>query len=315
MNNDKKKSAAEPIKILLWPTVTLFISLAAFYIGERVVVDPKQRTAIDALAALATLAALVGRGGQLSSKDAAHKKAEGYLLAASAVIVGALLFYFGFDRLENPLKESLGKSYERISGAVAVLWPSLIVLGGLALINMQRALLSMTDGLGRAEHVELQRVRYSAQSGLTVGMTLMTCFAVCYVAADRNKKYDMARFRSTRPSPSTRKVVENLNKKMTAVLFFQNPNEVREQVVPYFEDLQALNPGRLTVEILDHALAPARAKELSATGNGVVVLAVQDDQGKIAQRESLYLGTTLEAAGGALSTFDGTQYFRIPGSR
>lgn len=298
------------IQLALWPTVTLFVGLLLLYIGERVA-DAKSRAFVDGVGALLALAAIGGRAAQaMKAKDAAHRSAERWLLLAKALVVAGVGLYFAFDLFENPLKESLGKSYERVSGIAAVLWPSLVVLAGLPLINMQRALQSMTDGHGGAEHVELQRVRYSAQSGLTVGMVVMFCFAVCYVAADRNKKYDLARFRSTRPSPSTKKLVENLNKRMQATLFFQNPNEVREQVVPYFEELEKLG-SRLKVEVLDHALSPARAKELSATGNGVLVLAVVDDQGKVTQRESLFLGTTLEAAGTALGTFDGDVQKRL----
>lgn len=310
-NKDKRGAAAgSAIELILWPTLTFFVGLMVLYIGERVA-EAKSRTALDFLGALLLFAAIAGRAAKAAgAKDPAHRSAEGWMLFAKLGMALGVGLYFLSDLGENALKEALGKSFERGSGMIAVLWPSLVLLCGLALVNMQRALQTMTDGNGAAEHVELQRVRYSAQSGLTVGMVVMFCFSVCYVAADRNKKYDLARFRSTRPSASTKKVVENLSKRMQATIFFQNPNEVREQIVPYFEELEKLNP-RFKVEVLDHALSPARAKELSATGNGVLVLAVLDDAGKVTQRESLFLGVTLEAAATALGTFDGDVQKRL----
>lgn len=301
-----------PAVLVSWPTWTLLFSLVLFYIGERAIGEPpKWRWALDGAGALVFLLGYLGRILRMgAAKEPNHRTAEKWLVHAGTVVLLGLGLYFVFAVFRDPLRESLGKGFERADGVVAVLWPMLVVLGGMALVSMQRSLLSMTNDKGEAEHVELQRVRYSVQSGATVALVLIFCFAVNYIASEHNGKYDMARFRSTRPSPATRKVVENLNKQMKATLFFGSPNEVREQVEPYFADLARVSP-RFTYEVADHALEPQKARELSATGNGMVVLYQVDDKGKPGQKETLHVETTLERAGSALGTLDGDVQKRL----
>src|SRR5262249_52492945 len=138
--------------------------------------------------------------------------------------------------ISDTLRSLFGKKIERVKDFVSVFWPALVVLGGLPMAFIQRALASMTDGEGYAEKVESNRVSFSAQSGLTIALVVLFCAAVNYVASERNSKWDLARFRSTRPSDSTKKIVQNLAKPVKVTLFFPTPNEVRELVLPYFEE-------------------------------------------------------------------------------
>ncbi len=304
-SNDKNWSQAS-IKLTLWPTLIFFIGLLVVFIGERAIGDTaNRRQMVDGLGALLLLVGFGWRAQQMAAaKDPSQKNAEGWMLAASGGILLGLLMYFALVLGKDSLRESLGKGFDRFDGVGAVLWPILIAGGALPLLQMQRSLLSMTDGYGGAEHVDLQRVRYSVQSGLTVALVLVFCFGVNYVASERNTKIDLARFRSTRPSAATQRLVQNLNKPIKAILFYPSPNEVRELVVPYFDDLSKQSP-KFTYEVLDHALEPNRSKELSATGNGIIILSTTDDKGKPSQKETLHSGVTLEAAQGSLATLDG----------
>lgn len=301
------------IRIALWPTVALFVGLGLCYIGERAVSQEKVRYLVDGVAGLTLLGGLIGRGLMWKgATDDNHRRAESWLLIAYGVVLLGLLEYLGVSEGKNALRESLGKGYERVEAMSAMLWPALLLGGVLTTLFMQLSLQSMTDGFGTAEHVELRRVRYSAAGGLTVALVVIFVFSINYVAAERNTKWDLARFRSTRPSEATRKIVENLGRTVRATIFLPSANEVREQIAPYFEDLKSRSP-RFEVEIIDHALEPQKAKELSATGNGLVVLGLVDekDKTKVSQRELVHVGTTLENAGSALQTFDGDVQKRL----
>ena len=63
-------------------------------------------------------------------------------------------------------------------------------------------------------------------------LVVLFCASINYVGGSPNKKWDLACFRTTRPSEATRKIVGNLGKPIKATLFFANPNEVRELVLP-----------------------------------------------------------------------------------
>lgn len=310
----EKDTSRSTIQIEWWPTAAFLGGLVLLYIGERAIGDPARvRVGVDAAAGLAMAAGLAGRvRSATGARDPHHRRAEGWILLAMALVLGGIGLYFLFSLGREWLRSSLGKSFDRTDGVAAVLWPALVLLGALPLLAMQRALSAMTDGHGRAEHIEIRRVSYSAHSGATVGLVLIFCFAINYVASELNKKVDLARFRSTRPSPATIKIVQNLNRPMRAVIFLPSANEVREQIEPYFKDLSQKS-ARFTYEVVDHALSPQKARDLAATGNGLIVLGVPDEKNaaQMSQREILHVGTTLETAATALQTFDGDVQKRL----
>lgn len=305
---DNKDRGRPMVRLVLWPTLLLFVGLFALFLAERMLNKELHQRLLDGVAALLMIAGIVGHMGRRSSaKSAAEKSAYGILaLSGLAVLVGSglfLLFTAKSVGIAEPLHSVLGKSFERLSGLASVLWPALVLMGSLTAAFVQQALHSMTDGAGNTEQVDPLRIRYSAQSGLSVALVVIFVGAVQYVSSEHNKKLDFARFRTSRPSEATKKVVQNLAKDLRATLFYPTTNEVRETVVPYFEEL-AKESSRFRVEVLDHALEPARSRELSASGNGLVVLSVVDDKGKSSERETINIGTSTEQAQGPLATLD-----------
>lgn len=310
MSTEKSRTATgAKVQVVAWPTVVFFVMLAALFLFERTVSGEQAVRILDLLC----MAGMAGTLVTILSRRAAAKE-EGERTAYSFLLISGLWVFLGVviflvlasrsTKVADSLKSVFGKNYEGARDFLGVLWPSLVVLGGLPMAFIQRALSGMTDDRGEAEHIDLSRVRYSAQAGVTVALVMVFCAAVNYVASERNVKYDFARFRSTRPSEVTKKVVANLSKTMKAVLFFPSPNDVREQVVPYFEDLAKQSP-KFTYEVLDHALEPEQARKLSATGNGLIIIGAVDDKGQLTTREMLNIGTTMELAQSPLSTFDG----------
>lgn len=297
------------IELAVWPTIVLFIGLFVLFVAERMVTKEGMQRGLDVVAVLLMLASAAGFAARRQgAQDALDKQAQGnQLLGAVTVLLGIaiyLVFASKVPGVATALKNALGAQLENANSVVTALWPALVVLGALPVLFIQQALYSMTDGDGRAESIEPQRIKNAWHSGISVSLVLVTVAALNYVAIERNTKLDFARFRSTRPSEATRKIVQNLSKSIQVTLFFPTTNEVREQVEPYFQEL-AKESSRFTVRVLDHAMEPTKARELSATDNGLVVMSQLDEKGASTQRENINLGQTIERAQNALTSLDG----------
>jgi hypothetical protein len=288
--------------VVLWPTILFFVGLFVLFLGERMLTTEGLQKGAATLALLLLLAGLVGIVSRRSSaKDAIEKRALGYLmLSGLAVILGVavyLLFNLKSAGLQESLRSMLGKNYERASSVSQMFLPMMVLLGALPMAFIQQAVYTMTDGRGVAEAIEPHRITYSGQSGLSVALVVIFVAAANYVVTERNSKVDLARFQNTKTSETTRKVVQSLVRPIQVTLFFPTANEVREQVQPYFDELAKLSPN-FQVQLLDHALEPGRAKEMSVSGNGMIVLTQLDDKGKAGSRETINIGLNIDTARG-----------------
>jgi hypothetical protein len=162
-----------------------------------------------------------------------------------------------------------------------------------AIVPMELAYAEMA----RAARVEHLRVRAAQFAGMGLAFMLTFAFSLSYAASERDKKVDLAYFRTTRPGESTRKIVRSLDTPITVALFFPNGNEVREEADNYFADL-AKESSQLKVEHYDHDIDPVKAKELGASANGIVVFK------RGGRKEQLSLQLQLESARAALKTLD-----------
>lgn len=303
------KSGSTPsIQVVVWPTALVFIGLFVLFLGERMLVSEGWQKGAAALSVVLMLAGFVGNlSRRSSSRNQAEKKALGYLMMSGAVmLLGVfvyLLFHLKAAGLQESLRSSLGKSYDKMASLSQVFLPMTVLLGALPLAFVQQAIYSMTDGKGAAEAIEPHRVSFSAQSGLSVAFVVIFIAALNFVVTERNSKIDLARFQNTRPSETTRKIVQNLNRPIRVTAFFPTANEVREQIQPYFDEL-AKQSGTFQMVWLDHALEPGRAKEMSVSGNGMIVLTQLDEQGKPGSRETMNLGLNVDTARGQLGAFD-----------
>ena len=116
-------------------------------------------------------------------------------------------------------------------------------------------------GLGRSDGL----------GGASLALALVFLTSINYVASQRDVVRDLSYFKTTAPSDASLRLVRQLGEKVEAVLFYPEVNEVRDQVVPYFEALAAAGP-ELEVGVRDHALAPELAREHRVRGNGFVLL-------------------------------------------
>jgi hypothetical protein len=278
------------------PSVCYAAGLVAIYLGERVLAPGRAATAATLLGLLAIVAALVLGIRQGKGRPAGHVLPLLYGL-------GLLALSLHFSRVALPHLlglRPLASSLPRIDGALAALWPAVLLASALPILLVEFALTAMA----RSPVVDARRVRAAMLSGLGIAFALTTCFALVYVASERNVKADLSFFRTARASAATKQLVAALEEPIEVTLFFPPGNDVAEEVSGYFTEL-AQASRKLTFVRVDQAVDPARAKALGVSSNGVVAIA------RGAVREQLQIPPKLDSARPKLRVLDQDVYKRI----
>lgn len=278
-------------------TAIYLAAMVLLFIGERLVLESTGlRAALGSVAGAGILAVIVGRLLRRRQAPERARSVEGLLALCYLVGLISLLLYlaqadFVMDRLRPLFSEAQGAN--RYAGTLAALWPVVWLCSILPLLFMEISYASMD--LERT--MEPGRVRRSARSGLVLALTLCIVFVLNYMVSEFNKKADLSYFKTTRPSESSQKMVQNLSEPFKAVLFFPGANEVQEQVEAYFAELKQASK-HFSLQVKDHAMEPTLAKDLSVSNNGAVVLV----RGK--QNEKIQVGTELKQAKRTLKKLD-----------
>jgi hypothetical protein len=272
--------------------------LVLVYTGERVLSGlPKGAGIVTGLGLLGTLAATVLRFSPRFRSGGERRSIESLLALLSLTGLCGVLLYFatsdaGATRLG--LDHLASATRTRVDELSRVLWVSLIALGTVPMIFAETALLPMRN----AERPESRRVRSAATAGLTLAIAAVYCSLFVYAAGGIDLKLDYSYFKTSRPSESTRKLVQSLSgDPIRVVAFFPDVNEVRKEVASYLRDAASGAP-KLQVEIKDRLLAPKLAQELKANQDGVIILS----RGGV--NHSLQIGTEIEPARPKLKTLD-----------
>jgi hypothetical protein len=213
----------------------------------------------------------------------------------------ALALHFSRSTLPALLgHRALDVSMPRLDGALAVLWPAVLLASTLPTLLVEFAL----AGMARSPLVDARRVRAAMLSGLGMALALVFCFAAAYVASERNLKADFSFFRTARASAVTKQLVSALDQPIEVTLFYPPGNEVAEELAGYFADL-ARASSKLTVVRADQAVDPAKAKALGVSSNGSVAFA------RGSQHEQIQIPTKLESARPKLRTLDQDVHKRL----
>jgi hypothetical protein len=280
-----------------WPVSLVFgAGLVFLYVGERIVEAGSSRLLASGLGVLAVLFSLAWRILR-SRQVAAHPdrvRVEKSFIDFQVISIGALALYFvQSDAWAKVAKVTLENQSPKLAGALAALWPALLIVGAVPILLMEIAYWTMA----RAVRVELGRIREATFAGLGLAFALVFAFALQYVASERDARVDLSYFRTAKPGDATRKLVASLDEPVKVSLFFPPANDVAEEVKSYFDDLKAESP-KLEVELLDQPLEPVRSRELGVSGNGTIVVS------KGTKKESMVIGTELEKARSSLRGLD-----------
>jgi hypothetical protein len=264
------------------------------FVGERMIGGGKARGAATVLGLAAVLGAMALRFLRARTAAPDRARVERTLLGFYALGLGAVLLYFvQSDVWLFAFGKPLEKNWPKLATALGALWPAIWLVAAWPVLLVELAYAQ----IARAPRLELGRIRDAMLSGVGLASALIFAFAFAYVASERDKKVDLAYFRTTRPGEVTRKIVRNLDQPIEVAEFFPAGSEVREEVDNYMTDL-ARESGQLKVTHYDFDIDLAKGKEYGISTNSVVVFV------RGTRHEQLGLPKELEAAKSPLKTLD-----------
>ena len=283
-----------------WASLAFGFGLLLVFIGERLLSAVAGLHVIMTGAGVGLLLAVVAaRAWTVSATTGARRRVERTLLMCNVATLFALFLYmlttgWGPDSLHT----------EHASGALTVLWLVVLVASLVPVLMIELTLgvamrtnfdVEQTDTDGGVEYL---RVRDIGWSGLTIAFALALSLVTCNVAKERNIQRDVSYFKTSAPGESTQNIVKNSSEPIKVLLFFPDVNEVKNQVVDYFESLNS-DTGRITLEqhdrLVDAELASKYKVPSTATQDkGTIVLA--RGEGDKEKSFTIDLDTDLEKA-------------------
>jgi hypothetical protein len=264
------------------------------FVGERILAAGTPRLVCSVLGLGLLVAAIVARAVRSARVPDDRKTVERSIQTMYVVGLVAIIAYFVQSDLPAVLGgTALETRFPRVAVALAALWPVVWSVAAFAILPMELAYAPMK----RAARVETGRIRAAQFAGMGTAFMLTLAFSLAYAASERDHKWDLAYFRTTRPGESTRKIVRALDAPLTVAVFFPNGNEVREQVDAYLGDL-ARESSQLRVEHYDFDIDPVKAKELGVSANGFLVF------NRGGRKEQLGLSLQMESARANLRVLD-----------
>ncbi len=223
-----------------------------------------------------------------------------------ALVLYALTTKSGIDALGI-------KNVARWDGAITVLYAIVIVASLVPVllieISLGSARRSSIDFSGGDTDAGLDyfRVREVGWSGLTVAFALSLLFVTCQVAKERNVSRDVSYFKTSSPGESTVNIVSASTEPIKVHLFFPDTNEVKEQMLTYFERLKS-DAKKVEISTHDRLAETSLATKYKVGKDGIVV--ISKGEGDKEKHYTIELDTDLEkmrrasGAGAKLRNFD-----------
>jgi hypothetical protein len=249
------------------------VGLLFILVGERLFGHlPGVRLVMTTLGVLAVIGITVLRGFTFAKTRGARRNVERTLLLCQAGVVLSLVLYAFTTKWGMSHFTMTDKGADKFSTIVTVFY-ALVMLA--SLVPMLMIELSLGIPLrtafdlkgGPDEGVEYRRVREIGWSGLTIALAASFLMVTCQVAKDRNHQKDVSYFKTSAPGDSSKHIVAASQDPIKVLLFFPDPNEVKEQVRDYFEAL-----GHVTIEEHDRLRDAELAGKYKVTKDGVIVL-------------------------------------------
>lgn len=277
-----------------WPVSALLaFGLVLTWAGERIAEAGTVRQVLSEVGAGLVLAAVAWRAQRVRTATGEAKSVERALFGLFLLaLAGVVLYYAQSDVLAKLDGKPLASTSPKLAAVIGVLFPAVLAASVFPTVLMELAYAAMA----RAPKLETLRVRDAMFSGLGLASALVFAFSAQYVASERDAKADFAYFRTSRPGEGTQKLVASLTEPVLVSLFFPPSSDVSEQVSGYFADLG--KGSKLQVTTYDHALEPAKARELGVSSNGTVVFQ------RGGRKETLFVGQDLDKARAQLKTLD-----------
>jgi hypothetical protein len=260
-----------------WASLVFGVGLLFVLLGERIFGHlPGVRLVMTVIGVLAILAMTGLRGWTFAATTGARRNVERTLLLCQVGVVLALVIYAFTTKWGMGHFTMTEKGAVKFTTILTVTW-ALIMLASLVPMFM----IEMSLGIplrtafdlksGTDEGVEYRRVREIGWSGLTVALAASFLMVTCQVASERNHQKDVSYFKTSSPGDSTKHIVQASQEPIKVLLFFPDPNEVKDQVRGYFESL-ASSAGHMSIEEHDRFRDAELAGKYKVTKDGVIVL-------------------------------------------
>lgn len=269
---------------------------AAIYLGERLIgPDAASRWFASGIGlAVAVSCCCLWVVAWIRSQGEPRKVEKMSALFSIGGLIAVVLYFVGSDLILGPAPiaraEQAGVDIRQV---LAATWPVVWICSLLPLVCVQWSAASMAKGKG----VEASRAEVSAHNGAVTAILLCTLFLVNAIANMKDVDADMSYFRTTSPSEPSRDIVSGLDTDTKAFLFFPKPNEVLEQVLPYFKELESLSP-RFKFRVLDRAMEPELAEKYRVSEDGTIVMVWGE------KNMHLFVGSEIDRAKRALARLD-----------
>ena len=293
-----------------WASLAFGIGLLLTFVSERLLAHSAGlRVALTGLGVGLLIAVAGARVWTTLGSRGARRRVERALLVSHVGTLLALVVYALTTKWGLDLLGVAEKNVSRVSGALTVLWSIMMVASVVPLLMVELSLgiamrtnfdVDDTDESG----VEYYRVREIGWSGLTIAFAASFLMVTCQVGNERNVGKDVSYFKTSSPGESTRNIVASATEPIRVHLFFPDANQVKEQVLDYFNDLKS-SSGKLEVQVNDRIGDAELAGKYKVQKDGVVVLA--RGQGEAEKFFTVELDTDLEKArkgAGKLRNFD-----------
>ena len=252
----------------------LLVGMVLTWAGERIAEAGTWRQALSEIGAAAILGAVAWRAQRMRKATGEARSVETAFFGLFVLaLAGIVLYYAQSDVLAKLDGKALSATSPKLATAVAALFPVLLAAAAFPIFFMELAYAAMA----RAPKLETGRVRDAMFSGLGLASVLVFAFTAQYVAGERDVKADFAYFRTAKPGDGTQKLVASFTEPVLVSLFFPPANEVSEY---------------------DHALEPAKARELGVSANGTVVFQ------RGGKKEVLFIGQDLDKSRPQLKSID-----------
>lgn len=256
-----------------WASLVFGVGLLFILLGERLFGHlPGVRLVMTTLGVLAVVGITVLRGITFAKTSGARRNVERTLLLCQGGVVLSLVLYVFTTKWGMSHFSMTDKGADKFSTMMTVAY-ALIMLA--SLVPMLMIELSLGIPLrtafdlkgGPDEGVEYRRVREIGWSGLTIALAASFLMVTCQVAKERNHQKDVSYFKTSSPGDSSKRIVAASQDPIKVLLFFPDPNEVKDQVRDYFEQL-----GHVTIEEHDRLRDAELAGKYHLNKDGVIVL-------------------------------------------
>ena len=255
-----------------WVSLAFGLGLLMFLVSERLFGHlDGTHILLTGLGLGAIVATTAARVWTTTATTGARRKVEATLLLCHIGVLLAILFYalstsWGIDHLA-----STDEGAKKLGSILTVLYAIVMAASVIPLLMIELSLgialrtnFDVHTSVAEDSGVELYRVREIGWSGLSIALASAFLMVTCSVSNQRNMSTDVSYFKTSSPGDSTIAIAQSSTDPIRVMLFFPDPNEVKDQVRNYFESL-ASSAGHIVIEEHDRFIDADLASKYKVT--------------------------------------------------